>query len=394
MGTGPKNSEENGPAEGGASEVPQLKPIRYPLRVTALGVMGLLALGLFYTLYFGRDFFLPLAIALVLSMLFQPIVSALQRIYIPAPAGAAVVLAGLVLVVGSGLFLLAEPANRWLENAPAHLQQLEGKLRAVSGPAENLSEAAARVENLAENGTDAVPKVELKKPGLLDTVWLQTKDFAYIAVEVFILLYFLLAVGDTFLLKLIQILPRLTNKKKAVEIVHQTRKGVSQYLLVMTCINLYEGTVIGTGLWLLGMPNPLLWGVLAFFANFIPYLGALVAGGTITLVALVTFESVGTALLAPAIYFGVNFMDNFIAPYLFGRRLVLNPLVVFLSVMFWGWLWGIPGVLLAVPITMTLKILCEHIPWLAPFAEFLASARNKSPEPEQASEAGLVKGNA
>ena len=394
MANGPESSPETGDSEARGNKIAQLKPIRYPLRVTAVGVMGLLALGLFYTLYLGRDFFLPLAIALVLSMLFKPVITALQRIYIPAPIGAALVLVVLVLGLGLVVFLLSEPANKWLQNAPAHFQEIERKIRSMARPAENITEAAAKVEELAEGQEDSVPKVEIKKPGLLDTVWLQTKDVAYITVEVFILLYFLLAVGDIFLLKLIQVLPRLRDKKEAVEIARETQKGVSQYLLVMTCINLYEGTAIGIGLWLLGLPNPLLWGVLAFFANFIPYLGALIAGGTITVVALVTFDSVGKALIAPAIYFGVNFMDNFIAPYLFGRRLVLNPLVIFVSVMFWGWLWGIAGVLLAVPITMTLKILCEHIPWLAPFAEFLASRKEPAPEKEEVLKPALVKGNA
>lgn len=356
--------------------------------------MGLLALGLFYTLHLGRDFFLPLAIALVLFLLFKPVISALQRMYIPAPVGAALVLVTLVLSLGCVVFLLSEPANRWLQNAPVHLQEIEYKIRSVSRPAESISQAAAKVEELAGDQEGSVPKVEIKKPGLLDTVWLQTKDVAYITAEVFILLYFLLAVGDIFLLKLIQVLPRLSDKKQAVEIARETQSGVSQYLLVMTCINLYEGTAIGLGLWLLGLPNPLLWGVLAFFANFIPYLGALAAGTTITLVALVTFDSIGKALAAPAIYFGVNFMDNFIAPYLFGRRLILNPLIVFVSVMFWGWLWGVPGVLLAVPITVTLKILCERIPWLAPFAEFLSNRRDVTPDKEDVLKPVLVKGNA
>src|SRR5688500_11473327 len=133
----------------------------------------------------------------------------------------------------------------------------------------------------------------------------------------------------------------------------ETENGISRYLVSITLVNLFERTMNGFGLWLLGMPNPLLWGVLAFLANYIPYIGALVAGSIVTLVAFVSFDSVSRALIAPAIYFGVNFADNFISPYVMGRRLVLNPLVVFLAVMFWGWIWGIVGVLLAVPITMT-----------------------------------------
>jgi predicted PurR-regulated permease PerM len=137
-----------------------------------------------------------------------------------------------------------------------------------------------------------------------------------------------------------------------------------------------------------------LWGVLAFFANYIPYLGAAVAGSIVTVVALVSFDSVSQAMLAPAIYFGVNFADNFIAPYVMGRRLVLNPVVVFLAVMFWGWIWGIPGVLLAVPITVTVKIICDHSRVLAPFAEFLTAARSEKPEAVHGGNTEPAKGNA
>jgi predicted PurR-regulated permease PerM len=162
----------------------------------------------------------------------------------------------------------------------------------------------------------------------------------------------------------------------------------------MTLVNLFEGTMIGLGLALMGMPNPLLWGVLAFFANYIPYIGAMIAGTIVTVVALVSFDSASHALIAPMIYFGVNFADNFIAPYVMGKRLVLNPLVVFVAVMFWGWIWGIIGVLLAVPITMTLKIICDHSPLLAPYAELLTALRVEKPEGERVIKGDLAKGNA
>jgi predicted PurR-regulated permease PerM len=134
--------------------------------------------------------------------------------------------------------------------------------------------------------------------------------------------------------------------------------------------------------------------MLAFLANYIPYLGALVAGSIVTLVALVSFDSVTRALVAPMIYFGVNCADNFVSPYVMGRRLVLNPLVVFIAVMFWGWMWGIIGVLLAVPVTMTLKIICERSPLLAPYAVLLTAPREDRSTGDRAMNAELAKGNA
>lgn len=375
-------------------EVPKIQPIKRPLTVTALSLAGLFILALCYTLYFGRAFFLPVAFATILALLFRPIVAGLARLHIPEVLGAAGVVIGLVSTLALALFLLGDPANRWLQNAPAHLAEIEDKLRELARPAEKITEAAATVEKLTRDTSDGIPEVEIKKPGLLNVLWLQTRDAGYIFAEVVILLFFFLAVGDSFLLKLIQILPRLQDKKRAVEIARETQKGVSQYLGTMTLINLYEGVAIGTGLWLLGLPNPLLWGALAFFANFIPYLGALLAGSAVTIAALVSLDSSAKALIAPAIYFGVNFTDNFIAPYIFGRRLILNPVVVFLAVMFWGWIWGLAGVLMAVPITMTIKILGENIPALAPFAEFLSGPRHENPEPREVLKPAPVKGNA
>lgn len=373
-----KADRPNGPQQGETkTEAPKLQPIRKPTNVTAIAVLGLFILSLFYTFYLAREFFLPVILAWMLSLIFKPLVRILEKIGIPTSIGAALLMVALLLVLLSGLFLLADPATRWIQEAPQHYEKIESKIRSLMRPAQKLTQAAEKVESLTASQSEEVPKVELKKSGLLDHVWLQTKSVIYLIVEVFILLYFFLAAGDVFLLKLIQILPRLKDKKRAVEIARDTAKGVSQYLVGMTIVNIYEGTMIGLGLWLLGMPNPLLWGVLAALANYIPYIGALIAGSIVTFVAFVSFDTTSKALIAPAIYFGVNFTDNFLSPYILGRRLVLNPVVVFLSVMFWGWLWGIVGVLLAVPITVTLKVLCDHTPALAPFGEFLAAKQEE-----------------
>ena len=380
------------PSADSTDEVPKIQPIRKPLNVTALSVGGLLALGLFYTFYFARDFFLPIALAWMIAMLLKPAVRVLKRIHIPEAVGAAVLLLALLSIFLSGTLLLSEPAAKWLERAPESLEKVEAKARSLMSSANSLTKAAEKVEELADNG-DQTPQVEIKKPGLLSNLLSRTKGIAVLIVEVIILLYFFLAVGDVFTLKLVQVLPRLRDKKEALEIVNETQSSISQYLISITFINLIEGTAIGVGLAILGLPNPLLWGVLAFFANYIPYLGAIIAGSIVTLVALVTFDSIGQAMIAPLIYFGVNFTDNFLAPYIVGKRLVLNPVIVFLAVMFWGWLWGIPGVLVAVPLTMIIKIICDHNAVLAPFAEFLTAPRTETEkEPDPPVKPALAKG--
>lgn len=377
----------------GRSEVPKIQPMQKPISVTALSVLGLFFLGLFYTFYFAREFILPVVLALILSLLLRPAVRGLERLHIPQALGAALIMASLLTVFISGALLLAGPATSWVQRAPESLEKVEGKIRGMLNSAQPLTQAAETVEHMAADRSET-PKVEIKKPGLLNSVWNRTKGFFVLVVEVFVLLYFFLAAGDIVALKIVQVLPRLRDKKKAVEIMRETEHGISRFLVSVTLVNLFEGTAIGIGLALLGMPNPLLWGVLAFLANYIPYVGALIAGSIVTLVAFVSFEEPSRALIAPLIYFGVNFADNFIAPYVMGRRLVLNPLVVFIAVMFWGWMWGIIGVLLAVPVTMALKIICEHSQLLAPYAELLTARRDEKRDAEQEVKAELAKGNA
>ena len=374
-------------------EIPKIQPMRKPLSVTALSVFGLFVLALFYTFYFAREFFLPLTLAWILSLLLKPAVRGMTKMKIPPALGAAVVLIVLISVVAGGLLLLSGPASTWIQRAPESFAKVEGKIRGMVDRAQPITKAAETVESMAKDASET-PQVEIKKPGLLNSVWNQTKGMVIILIEVFVLLYFFLAAGDILTLKLVQVLPRLQDKKKAVEILRETEEGISSYLVSMTLVNLFEGTMIGLGLALMGMPNPLLWGVLAFFANYIPYIGAMIAGTIVTVVALVSFDSASHALIAPMIYFGVNFADNFIAPYVMGRRLVLNPLVVFVAVMFWGWIWGIIGVLLAVPITMTLKIICDHSPVMAPYAELLTALRVEKPEGERVIKGDVAKGNA
>lgn len=392
-GSRPGHELEQGPAREQA-ETPKITPIKRPLNVTALSVAGILILFTFYTLYFARAFLVPVVMALLLSMLLRPIVRGLQRLYIPEALGAAIVLIVLVLVTLAGLMLVAEPASKWVAQAPETLEKVHVKINGVINSARKFTRAAESVQQITESPEGGTTKVEIKRPGILRQAWGQAKGALVMLLEIFVLLYFYLAAGDIFTLKLIQILPRLQDKKRALEMARETQASISQYLVSMTLVNLIEGTAIGTGLAILGLPNPLLWGVLAFSANYIPYVGAVIAASIVTIVSLTTFDSVGYALIAPLIYFGVNFTDNFLGPYIVGKRLVLNPVVVFLAVMFWGWIWGLLGVLLAVPMTMAIKIVCDHNAVLAPFSEFLTGNRSEKTEEEPMLKSAPLKGNA
>jgi predicted PurR-regulated permease PerM len=195
-----------------------------------------------------------------------------------------------------------------------------------------------------------------------------------------VLLYFLLASGDMFLLKLVKILPTLENKKLAVEIYRQIETDVSTYLSVVTLINIGFGCVIGFSMYLLGMPNPLLWGVMAAVLAYIPYLGALVGIVTVTIVAILTFDDIYRIIMVPIVYFILdNIQGNLIMPMVLGRRLALNPVVIFIWLIFCGWIWGITGALLAVPLLAIIKIISDQVEQLAPIGEFLGSESKVAP---------------
>jgi predicted PurR-regulated permease PerM len=368
-------------------EPPRLQPIQRPWRASAVALVGLFVLAILYTLYFARDVFLPITLAWILNLLLKPTVRLLKSWRIPVPLGAAIILIGFLGTVGGGLYLISEPASVWLAKAPETFHTAGERIRETLRPAQKIQKAASEMEKFQlESPVEGEPKtqqVELKRPGLMNSFLSKTTDVLFLIAETIVLLYFMMASGDLLMLKAIQALPRFKDKKRLVEIVNETEQQVSRYLGAVTVVNAIEGTLIGIGLAMVGMPNPVLWGVLAAVVNYIPYLGAMICVGCIALVSLVTFDSLGHALLPPAIYLFINISDNFIAPMFLGKQMVLNPLVIFIALLFWGWIWGITGAIIAVPLTMAFKVFCDHFAVLAPVGELLAGAP-ETPKPEAA----------
>jgi len=343
------------------------------VRARSLGVTILAVLALLYTLYFARDFLLPIVIAVLLNLLFSPVVRALTRGGVGAPLGAALVVVALLGVVGVAVYELSTPVQRWAVEAPRTLSTAEARMKTLLKPLERVRRTAEQVET-ATSGA-APPKtteVVVRGPGLVARVFGTTQRFAAGALQVIILLYFLLAAGDLFLQKLVKVLPQLGDKRTAVQIARATESSISTYLITALAINVGEGIVVGIAMYLLGMPNPALWGALVALLEFIPYLGAAVVVLVLTVAALTTFDAVGHALLVPAAFLAINLLQSqVITPLLFSRRLTLNPVALFVGLAFWWWIWGVPGAFVAVPLMATFKIFCDHIDALAPIGEFL-----------------------
>lgn len=344
-------------------------------------IMILTVLAVVYSLYFARSFLIPIAFAVLLNFLLSPAVRLLGRMRIPNWLGAAMVVLGLVGVTALGAYQLSGPVKTWTADLPATLSKAQREIRKLLKPLEGVTKTAKQVEDATATtpAGDKPTEVVVVGPTVASRVFGSTQRLLGALLEVLILLYFLLAGGTLFLEKIIRVLPNLTDKKKAVRIARETESAISIYLLANLGINLVEGVMVGGAMWALGMPNPLLWGVLTVIFEFIPYLGALAMIALLSVVALATFDSLGHILLVPAAFLLANLIQaNIVTTMVLGRRLALNNVALFVGLVFWWWIWGIPGAFIGVPLMAVFKIYCDHIEALAPVGEFLG-ARSSEP---------------
>ena len=342
-------------------------------RGRSIEVTILTALALLYTLYFAREFLIPIVFAVLLNFLLSPIVRRMLRWRIKPPVSAALLVLALIFTFAEGAYQLAGPARRWAMTAPESFARAEQRLRSIIRPVQQVTQNVERAADAVAAQGERPPSVVVQAgPSVSSRLFGTTQRIAAGLLEVFILLYFLLAGGDLFLQKLIKVLPHFSDKVKAVEIARATESAVSAYLSTALLINIVEGAVVAGVLWLLGMPNVLLWGALVVLFEFVPYLGALAATIVLTVAGLTTFDEIPRALLIPGSFLAINLLQaNVVTPMLLGHRLTLNPVAIFVGLAFFFWIWGVPGAFLAVPLLASLKIFCDHIESLAAIGEFL-----------------------
>jgi len=362
------------------SSVSRPSPIVTQVRTRTWAINGLFLLALIAALHLARELLLPVVVAVILHWVFLPAMRVMQKVRISAPLGAGIIVLGLLAVFAGGIYYLAEPASEWIEKAPQGIREIGAKLRIVTRPVKEVTSATEKVQDLAESiATGSAPnrrvqEVVVSKPSLAAVAMDAVTDFSVSAVRVKEKLYFLLASGDLFLRKIIASTPALADKKRAVDISRQIETEISSYLFIVTVINAVLACAVAFAMYLLGVPNPVLWGVMVGMLNFIPYLGDIVSFSTLTIVGLLTFDELWRSLLVPTVFYALTVTEGYlVTPLILGRRLRLNPVVIILSVLFWGWLWGIAGALLAVPILVVLKTVGDRIPSLKVFGEFLGA---------------------
>ena len=344
-------------------------------------------LGLFYTLYFAAGIILPFVLALVLAMVLGPAMRVMnRRLHIPRMIVALLLIIALFSIVGTLGYALSVPASAWIAKAPQSLPALMEKLSFLQRPIQLVEQGVHELQNTMSPGEQELagqPAVTVKQPsdissrvlGIGSTVLAGGRAFLGQGFTVMLLLFFFLASSESLLRRIVEILPRFDDKRRAVSIVTEIEDSISQYLLTISIMNALVGLLNGVAVWLLGMPDPLLFGTLAFLLNYVPVLGPVTGMVIFFFVGIFTFPSFWQAFVPAAIYLGIHVLEGeTITPMLLARRFTLNPVVVISSLMFWDWLWGIPGALLSTPLLAVMKIVCDHIEVMTPLGHLLGAS--------------------
>lgn len=340
-----------------------------------LALNGLFVLAAIYTLNFAAPVVLPIVLAMLVAILFGPVVDALERLGLPAYIGAAAVVCLAFVVVFLVLIALLRPAEQWLSDLPRNIAVFEQRISQLQQPLREIQEAGEALEDVAQmvDGSDPTAATVEVQERTWPTEILSGLAQPLAGFGAFVVLLFLiLASGDQFLRKLVSVIPKFADKRRAIDIVHSVRSDISFYLIGTSSVNCLLGGVVFATASLLSIENAVLWGVATTMLSFALFTGAAANTLILLFVGVTASENLAVALVLPAVFItSYVALVNGLLPYLIGARLLLNPVAMFLSIIFWGWLWGLPGALIAVPLLACFKIVCERIDPLAPLAEFV-----------------------
>ena len=343
-----------------------------PQDLKTLLLLGIFSLLFLYALYLLGELIVPIICAFMLSLALRPTMDFLTRLHIPKfVAGLAIVLMGAGCLLGAA-YLLAGPTSAWLAKAPASLTTLQTRLAGLIEVTDKIQKAGKEVEKISTD--PKTPEVAVKGPPLTSFLFSGTRAIITGLITTAVLLFFLLVSGDLFLRRLIEILPTMSDKKQAVSIANEIQRTVSGYLVTIVMMNMGVGLMTGIAAYLCGLADPIMWGAMAFLLNFAPYFGPLVGVGIFALAGLLTFDSLWHAVLPAALYLAIHMAEGEgITPILLARRFTLNPVLLIVSLIFWYWMWGIAGAILAVPMLAAFKLVCDRIEPLMALGHFLGS---------------------
>lgn len=375
----------SGPIEARAARETVL--LHMPVDVRSASTLVLAVLASIFTLRWAAEVFIPLMLSLLLTYALSPLIVRLEKRRISRWLSSGVVLLGLAISVAWAGYSLSGSASELLDALPVAAQKLRQALQRSSTNAsalESVQQAATQLEQVSQDSSSkaalqrGVMRVTVERPrfNIRDYLWTGTMGLLGLAGQlalVAFLTFFALGSGNSFRRKLVKISgSSLQQKKITVQVLEDIRRNIERYLLVQIFASTVVGVLTGLAFWGLGMQNAAVWGVVAAVANFIPYTGAVLMMGASSLLAFMQFNSIQMALLVAGTSLLIHsLIGNLFLPWLTTRTSRMGPLVVFVALIFWGWMWGVWGLLLGVPIMMVIKSVCDKVEDLQAIGELL-----------------------
>jgi predicted PurR-regulated permease PerM len=329
--------------------------------------------AILFILYAGRSLISPIMTAVLISLLFKPLVRRLQRRGVSSALSSLLIVLVLLLTAAMPILTVAGYVGEWIDNAPNYIEEVETKLLALTGsapapePAADDPEADATADQETEEVTNWMRSV------MLVPLLAQTRNTIVTTLLILILVFFLLASGDTLMRRGLAMLPTFGEKRNIAETIFEIEQSIAGYLITLTLINTVFGLIAGTIFWALGVPNPVLWGIGAALCNFVPYVGPIVFWLILTPMCLLSFNNPMDAIWPPFVFILMNLLEGYvISPHIYGKRMSLHPLAVFLSIVIVGWLWGVLGAFIAVPLLLCISIVSKHFESLSVISNLLS----------------------
>ncbi len=330
-----------------------------------------------FAIYYARSLLIPIVLALFAYLTLRPVLRFLRRRGLPHSVGAFVITGSLFVGLGVGILTVYQPAIEMFDNGPQYAETIKTKLKFVFDKVDAVIEATDQISSMGEDAekdeanSDAPVPVEVQQPAWSNNLFLLSGTSTLLSAVsiVSVLLFFLLSTGEQVLASVLKTLPSFSARLEFMTILERIEDGLSRYLGQVTAINICLGIVVAMAMWLLGMPSPIMWGAMATLLNFVPILGAVVGGLTVFLVAVVSFESSSWPFLVGSVFLLLTTIEGqLITPSVLGRSMDLSPVMVMLSLLFWGWMWGLVGVFLAVPMLIVARFVVDTIQAHAPDA--------------------------
>jgi predicted PurR-regulated permease PerM len=369
---------DSGPSPDDARQTPATQAVDQlemplPANPQTFFLGGLFVLASLAALYAASAIMLPIVLAFILMLLLQPAVRLLERLKLPRALGAILVILLVIGTFAGAVAALSVPAATWADKLPQGIPRLEAHLVVLKRPIEALQSLIQQAETAADApGSKGLTVAVRRDLGLSGALFAGTRAVADGLFTMVLVLYFLLLSGDIFLRRIVEILPSFGEKRTAVDISQQVAEDISAYLITITVMNAGVGVATAAAMYMCGLGDALLWGVAAFFLNYIPILGPLFGTVIFLLAGMLVFDDLWWSLLPPALYFVIHLIEGeTVTPMLLARRFTLNPVLVILALVFWFWMWGVPGAILAVPMLAIVKIVCDRVRSLKALGHFL-----------------------